>query len=529
MGKIIKENIILCILTTSFFIGIWNSFPMTGAIFDEMFVGGVLKSIEHHSLLPQGVDIPYGTVIYFITYPLVVLFLIAVLPFVHFDLSVLKVFIAENIYTVYFIPRLISIFCGTYLLFELNRFLKSINKENGTRLFLLTLLFTNILITVIFHTAKVWVLSTFFIILSFLYLYKVITSSDDNEIKLSIFFSVIFSFLAFANFPLAGFSLINIPIIYYYINKKRDHVFSLMKYLCVGVSLFTLLFLTNYSAIISQIKSIIFDYTITRDVLNYNISIAQSLFLNLEKILMCYPIFIFVFLYFLYKKQKIANHKLFVISMVYFLAYFIVVSIVARWSINSHSFLRYTFPIGFFLFFILASFDFKFNWKFGLLGSISVVYWIFTLYYLSVPNTYIEALNWINSNLNNKNIVIFNLASQEFDLPKNKESYLISDDMYCGSKCRYVIGGKINKEINYLLVNEQTKLVFKSVAGYDGKDKYFISNSKNINPNQIYVKSFTNNIDDKEIFYIDSIGSYFEKEFFSIGRLGKNIYIYKII
>lgn len=529
MTEKLVEKIVLVLIALSFFVGIWNSFPMTSSIFDEMFSGGILRSMEQYSFLPQGGDIPYGTVTYFFSYPVVLLILILTFPFLGFDLSSLKVFIAENIHIVYLGPRLVSVACGIFLLFFLNKFLREVEKDLKTRLFLLSLLLTNILTTVIFHTAKVWVLSTFLITISFVYLYRILNSENEKDTNKYIFLSVLTSFLAFANFPLAGFSLINIPIIYFSLDKNKKNLLFLVKTILLGLFLFLLVLISNYQGVFSQVKSIIFDYTLSETAKTQNISIVNSVLLNIKKIIIFYPLFILVFLMFILEKRKIVNYKLFRISIIYLVFYFLIISFVARWSLNVHSFVRYLFPVGVFLFFTLCSFDFKFNWKLGTICFISVVYWVFTLYYLSVPTTYIRAEQWIKDNLNSENTLIINSASQEFDLPKNKKSYLASDDKYCASKCRYVISEKINKDIYYFTVNEQTKAEFKDLSQYNSYEKYLIINHKLDDLDKVYINSFTNNGGDVELYFIDSIGSYFDINFFSIHRLGKNIYIYKII
>src|SRR5207245_2783808 len=68
-----------------------------------------------------------------------------------------------------------------------------------------------------------------------------------------------------------------------------------------------------------------------------------------------YPIMLLLIAVGLSMRSKIRDKKLFLISAIYFLAYYVSVSVVARWSNDIHSFERYLFPVGFFLFGILAT------------------------------------------------------------------------------------------------------------------------------------------------------------------------------
>lgn len=524
-----KEKIIFSLLVISFFVGIWSSFPMTSSIFDEMFAGGILRSIENHSILPQGQEIPYGTLTYFLSYPIMVVFLAILIPFMGFEISALKLFLVNNSYVIYLVPRLLSIVCTIFLLYFINRFLKKVIKEEDSRLFILVLLFTNILVTIIFHTAKVWPLSLFLIILSFIFLCEVVVLDEQENRNRKILLSVLFSFLAFANFPIAGFSLINIPIIYYFTRKKKESVPVLIRSCLLGIFIFCIVTLLNFNGITAQIKSIVFDYTLSDFAIEHNVSLVDSFIINTKRVLMCYPLFILALILLLIERARIMEKRLLYLSSFYLILYLTIISVVARWAIDPYPYIRYVIPISFFFSFVLASFEIKIDWKFKTLSVVSIIYWLFVLYYLSVPTTYIEALNYVSSNLNRSGVVVFNKASQEFDLQKNREAYAISDDSMCGSKCKYIMNSNIRSEIKYILINSQTKSEFSNSALYDGKEVYSIYNETQIDPNMVLVRSFINNTVDKQRFFIDLIGSYFEPEFFNMGRFGKNLYIYKAI
>ena len=63
------------------------------------------------------------------------------------------------------------------------------------------------------------------------------------------------------------------------------------------------------------------------------------------------------------------------------------------------------FPLGFFLVLVVASFNIQFKKSFYVIAAISLLYYILTLYYLSIQTTYNQAYNWVNENLADKKVM----------------------------------------------------------------------------------------------------------------------------
>src|SRR3989344_3493488 len=108
--KLNCEKLVLIFLALSFFVGIWHAFPMLNVVADEMyFVGGVLRAMEHKTILPVAADVPYATLTYFLNYILIALYLLALLPFFKFNLAELKFTLVQAPEIVYWLPRLLSV------------------------------------------------------------------------------------------------------------------------------------------------------------------------------------------------------------------------------------------------------------------------------------------------------------------------------------------------------------------------------------------------------------------------------------
>ncbi len=518
------ENKIMIILGLSFFVGIWHALPLQDLISDEMyFTGGVLRAMEHHSFLPLATDVPYGTLTYFLNYLLIGFFLLVLLPFFHFDFLQLKLFVLNSSNFIYLSPRLINSMLAIIYLFLIYKILKKEINDSRTRIFLIILLFTNIITSLILHTGKMWVLSVLLVLISFYYLYKAVNLNEpeNKELKKDIFLSILFSFLAFSNFPLNVFSLINIPILAVFF-RKRGLMRCIFKCVLAGVFICALVVLSNFGGIKSQVLSLFPTSHLLIEVATKN-SIIDSLFLNVEKLFLLFPLMILTFI--LVVRDKIKNRKLFAVSLLYFLSYFLLISIAAYWSANFTSALRYLFPLGFFLIFIIGSFNVHFSRAFYVIGFVSLIYFLLTLYYLSVPTTHNQAYNWVLANLNDQNTVIINNVTQ-LQIPKNKTSYLLEKEESCASRCRNVIVYNLNDNIRPLVIDQYTRDNVSFKAG----DIYYIEESVHFSDNMKLIKTFKNDINDKFFYLVDwNMGSYFDWNYFRIKNLGKNIYIYKQI
>jgi hypothetical protein len=61
------------------------------------------------------------------------------------------------------------------------------------------------------------------VVLSFYFLYKAISLDDESLIRRNILFSIIFSFIAVADFPLNIFCFINIPFLLFFFFKDKKN------------------------------------------------------------------------------------------------------------------------------------------------------------------------------------------------------------------------------------------------------------------------------------------------------------------
>jgi len=524
------EKVTLFLLGLSFFIGIWHALPMLNVINDEMyFVGGVLRAMESHSILPVVNDVPYGTITYFLNYILFAVFLMLALPFFRFDLLKLKTFLVQSPEWAYLIPRFLSACLALIMLFLFYRFLKKEFEDKKVRLFLLILLFTNIITALILHTGKMWVLSTLLVILSFFYLYRALQGKDGDQRRLTrnILLSILFSFLALANFPLNLYSLINLPILFFFFRKDRKVCFAIIKYFIIGLVVFIIVTLTNFSGIKNQIISVFTDFhpMVTADQWSLSV-LAKSFSLYFIKLIRLFPLLIITLL--LALKSKVRNRNLLVLSIIYFIVNFVTISVAANGAyLGLTSKLRYLFQLGFFLVLAIASFDLKFSKKLYIIGGISLVYYIFTIYCLSVPTTYNQAYEWIKNNYGNQEIVIVNKTlGVQLQLPKNKKSYLLIDEKYCATKCLNTLEYDLNSDFKPVVIDEKSRETI-DVFALD-KDLYFIESAATSSKKVQLVKFFGNKINDSLYYSVDSnMGNYFDLNYFKIKNLGSNIYIYK--
>jgi hypothetical protein len=529
--KLNFEKIFFILLGSTFFIGIWHALPMLIVINDEMFyVGGVLRAMDVHTIMPIGTYVPYGTLTYLSYYIMTIFTLPAMLPFFDFSISTLKEFIIQSPEIMYVFLRILSSLFALVSLFFVNKILKKEIKDIKTRFFLIVLLFTNMITMVIMHTGKMWVLSVLLVLVSFYYLYKAVADEDKDKdrkvLKKNAFLSIVFSFLAFSNFPLNIFSLINIPLLVYFFRKDRELLWEMAKYITIGFSVFVLFTLFNFAGIKSQILDIFGSsgYHPVDSNFLMELNFFKSFSSYSLKLLCLFPLLIFTLL--ISFKNKIKNPKLLIISCTYFLAYFFTIIIVANWTTEFQYSLRYLFPLGFFLLFIITSFDIKFKKIFYVIGSISIVYFILTLYYLSIPTTYNEAYNWVNNNLGSENVVIFNKI-RELQLVKNKKSYLLVQDKWSTIKTKNVIALDLNKEYKPLVLDKDTDFNLVEETKIKGI-VYYIEEQPTVIDGAVLVQSFTNPSDiHHSVDY--NMGNYFDFDFFFLKNLGKDIYIYKIL
>ncbi len=514
-----RKNFVYVILGLSFFIGLWHGFPMTTIVADEMFGPAALKAMQVHSIFPQGVDVPYGTVFYYVSYIFLLPIMLLLLVLKGFNVIALKYFLLDHPYIPYLVARIVSAFCGLSLLVLFKKVLEK-SFEKRTAALISLLLFSQILVMVIFHTSKVWILTTTFILFALYFLIELYDSETPS--KKHIFYSLLFSFLAAANFPLAAFSLMTVPFVYYKVRKDASLKKFFVKLTAGLVFLSALIVLSNFSTVREQVRSILIDYTLSASARATNLSVISSFALNTEKIVLYFPIL--VALFFLCG-SKVKRRNTFYLSLTFGVVYFILISVVARWATDVHSFPRYLFPLPFFAVFILAGLKPPNKIALSVLALVSVFYFITTLWYLSVPTTYNNASAWITANLNKDNVVLKKDIGEDFDLAKNKKSALLTKPELCGTRCQAALTNDTYAWFKPLVIDAATNITH--VTYVPGLDYYSISQSSTTTPDWAMIATFKNNPTNTGYYSIDALGDYFDPCFFSLGRLGKNVYIYK--
>ena len=528
-NKLTAENVVLSLLSLTFFIGLWHGFPFTNVVADEMFFSGsVLRSIESRTIFPLPLDVPYGTITFYLSYVFIAVGLSMMSILYLFDISALKFFIIQNPYIVYGFARLLSFGLALFCLFGGNYVLKKYVSDYRTRLLILSLLFTNILVNVIFHTSKVWVLATMLMLTSFYFLVRVFETDDSKDNKKNIWYSIFFSFLSFANFPFMGMALVSVPIIFFKYIKHKDYRNTVIKAVITGAIFFILFLFSNFSGIKAQVYSIIFDYTLSQGAQVHNLTISASAVAHILKILKLFPILLFTWVIF-FIFGKVRNHSLLRISLIYLVTYVILIIFVDRWSIGSQSSLRYLFPVPFFLTAVLASYDFTFKKLLYAPLAVSIIYLAPTLIYLSSKTTSHELVSFVRENFSDdKGSVIINNIGVDAPLPINKRSFLFAKEAECGSLCQATIRYDLKNDFKPLVFDSHTDQsrigdVIKNLKVYY-LERYATTSS------QLYLTtSFTNPVMDNRYYSLDNSGNYFDLTYFKLRAFGPNIYMYEKI
>ncbi len=518
-----SERIFLILLGLTFFIGTWHAFPMLNVVGDEMYyVGGVLRAIENHTMFPLANDVPYGTLTYLLHYIQVVFLLLLLLPFFGFNPSNLKLFLIQSPEVIYLSLRLMNAGLSLVILFFMYRLIRREQEDTRVRLFLVLLSFTTIVTAVILHTGKMWVLSTLLVLVSFHYLHESIkyrNALGEKMLRRNIFLSILFSFLALSNFPFNLYALLNLPVLVAFFRKDKLVLKRIFLYMLVGVFVYALVTLFNFEGIKNQIISIFTLFHPLSENFVQDLQFSESLALYSLKSIILFPLLFLTLI--MVCRNGIKNRLLFVVSGLYTVVYFALLVLVANWGSDVHSYLRYLFPLGFFLTLLISSFNITFNKAFYAVAAVSMVFYIATLYYLSVPTTYNLAYAWVENNLSSKEVLIDNRVA-ELQLRKNKASSFLTGDIFCATKCKYIIDSGINEDFKPLVIDLTSKISDRS--RHLG-EAYYIMETPSEDEQSELIVSFVN----KSSRYVSvdyNLGSYFSNDFLLTRRLGKDIYIY---
>lgn len=522
-----NRYVILLVLATGSFIGIWHALPMLNVVGDEQyFVGGVLRAVEAKSIFPPYGDVPYGTLTFYANYLLQLPFLLILLVWKGFHLLALKTFLIMHPEVAYFVPRFLSAVLAALFVWRYEHFLRREGLSFVHRFVVLSVPLMTILSAVILHTGKMWVLSFILVMGSMLALYTTLTYRS----KRSIYWSILLACAAFANFPLAGLFLVVIPILLFIF--RRDRIL-LRTTLCAsilgGVGVLAV-FAVNYKNIFYQIRDIFTKYhplvENAQTTLLPHASLFPSIILHTQQILVAFPLVLLLLVVAVFRRA-IANKLLFYLSLGYAVLYVAVLMLLATWSGELGTYLRYLFPLGFLFSAMIASFEYgRLRTTFVGFLIIQIGIYIYLLFLLSVPTTFNNAHDYVVQNYSSQHVLIYN-DIVELELPQNAQSALLVQDRYCGSKCQYLRTSSTTL-FAPVVVNYQSSL--EKVQPTDFAKRYWIQSSRLATacagePIAIFQTGAT----DGGYFSIEyNLGNYFLPDFWHLSRLGKNIYIYQV-
>ena len=395
---------ILCALyCVTLIIGIWHAFPNMDVSHDEAtYVWDGVTALTSNRITPQ-IDAAYS-ISYYLNF-----FTLALVGFLFFkgDFSQLLTSIQiETIWTwkIFLIPRIISLIATLVLLAFFLTHVRRLHLPKGQGFAITTLLFTNILFSVIAHTGKMWMVSILLFFLSYYFLTESYLHAHELKEKIwyrnPVFYMVLFAFLATANFPLSGISLLN-PVFLFYILKKQKQKFSnisqaLFPGVLIGGALFALALTLNWQGWHSQGTSLLFSlriipYTLWRYVLVGSLITMPLLLINLVQV------------------RRIIYRPLF-IALAIHLTYFVAVLSLVATGVGTEPSYYYRYlliPIVIVALMLLLV-EFRSKKIMWFTVALSLLFFVKTLYLLQAPTTYnvmlshVRKSEWVHSLLINQ-------------------------------------------------------------------------------------------------------------------------------
>ncbi|OGZ06997.1 MAG: hypothetical protein A3C93_01295 [Candidatus Lloydbacteria bacterium RIFCSPHIGHO2_02_FULL_54_17] len=502
------EWITLGVIMLSLIVGIWHALPDTKVIGDESpYVGGVLRSIASHTLVPH-IDYAY-TLSFYANY----VFMIVVLAVGYigsgFDLTALTHWLTANQHLLYLVPR------GTSALSALAVavFLLLLGKEEGRelrdRIVVVLLFFSTIVVTMVMHTGKMWTLSLLLVMASVYFFAKTLREKKEyKRVRSSpVFWAIMFAFLAFANFPFNIILLLEIPFLLWFFHDRVLRRTIVMSTLC-GLLAFAVLFLVNKSGWVAQNSA-----TAPSGAPGVATNIVYQLW-TFAGLLPLLSIALFL------RIRRITNKPLFFFLLSVLVLYLTLLVLRAPWAASG--FYRYAFYPAFLLSAMLMVTQPN-TWKLELvLVPISFVFFIKTLFLLSVPTTYNLARDWAVENLSSKDVYVVSTI-QEVSLPKNQRSYALVTPLHCGSRCEAGKKEEFYPEFKYTVLDDETgNLKVETVSG--AQDVYVISDT--ISQSTIPLAVFDNGLA-AGYFSVDYRLGIYSPRLFGASRLGERLYVYK--
>lgn len=505
----------------SFFVGVWYALPMVNTVTDVWpFGGGVLRAIEAHTLLP-GYGVAYGTLTFYQNYVAMLLALFFGYLAVGFDAEALKTLLVLNPSYSLLVPRIVSALTTAVLLFIVYRFLQQHVHSVSWRLALLMLTFGNVLAALLTRSGKMWMLSILLGVVSFIYLYRAITEEQRGLPGLYSIFSIFAAFLAAANFAFFALFLINIPILLYVFPKTLAVFKRVFVIILPGATVFLAIFALNAANIVGQVSGFVmqfFDAAGSARSVQAALSPLEALMVKARHAVESFPLLLLALIPTL--RFGMRDRVLAALSVLYIVLYILAASVIFRADDGLALNVRHIFPIGFFLLFLLAAFK-------PPARSVSILFliggflvYVYTLILLSIPTTYNEVYDFIETRFSNREMRI-DESIFELTLPMNKASYALYAASSCGSTCQHM--KRISTDILFkpLIVTNDTDPA--AILGLPDPDLIIVEREiADCTP----LARFENG--SSLAFDMDiNLGRMLLPSFYKLHQLGKNMYVYE--
>ncbi|MFZ2500422.1 MAG: hypothetical protein WAW90_00330 [Minisyncoccia bacterium] len=514
--------------------GTWYAFPMLNVVSDEMyFVGGVLRAMQNHTLIPLLYDVPYGTLTFYLNYIWQIPFLLILLALNSGHVSGVYTQLIVHPEYGYLVTRLVSAGIAIGFAFWFERFLRREGIPMVQRFAVLSVPFMTIMPATILHTGKVWVLSSILVMMSLCLLYRSIRRNRKEDQRASLRdarMSIVLAALAFANFPLAGIFLITLPILLIVFRKDTAGIVQVLVGTVWGVVLVALVAALNFKNIIFQITDVFTHYhpvgVAAAQSVGMHISTFFSLILHVKQVAFLFPLTLILIVYAL-MRNAVQNRLLFFLSAGYAILYFSVIVVLVTWSSDSAGYLRYLFPLAFFFSGMVASLDFKkLHWVLYIFCTVQVVVYGYTLYLLSAPTTFNVAAAYVTQTYHDEDRMLIYNNLGDLDLPRNTRSAFLTQEKFCASKCQYYRSATTTNTFSPTVVGEQSdwsEIHLKDFSSFVWINDRALTNICAGEP----VAIFTGGTADEHFASIDyNFGNYLVPRLWHLPRLGKNIYLY---
>ena len=473
------EIFVLTVYIFSLFLGLWHAFPNMDVVSDESgpYVWNVLDAFKAGTVVPH-MDYSY-TISFYINY--IIMGLVGLL-FFGGDIASLASYVGYRDTYLLLLPRLATVIVTILLLVLFLRLVQRQTKSLASRLSLVVLVFTDIIFVVIAHTGKMWLFSLFLFFASFYFLTEAFRRYQELA-KLSwyrspILHSIIFAFLAFANFPFNIIALLNVVYIYYFFYHQLQPLRKLINLATLaGLAIFVLTFLLNRHGWSAQnsltptgslelLPTFIFRYLIEG---SYSLMplLLVSLFLN---------------------TRRIVEKRLFWITSSYLLSYLLLLAFRATWiGPEASSYWRYLLYPTFFVGTMLLFTEVRSRYVLYLCVLVSLVFFVKTIYLLAVPTTYNIMLEYVKGMDLENSLLVNRVPQLDIHWRKGPEGlgYIVAKNDVNVPQIRDEVTKLTDAQKyrgSYLISEEQAdyRLIYKADNNFP--DNYYASIENNLGP-----------------------------------------------